>query len=279
MALTASQTRVLNLLRDPNSKAAGFSRLVDFLIVPIVVFALIAAFHIHFMLTGGDWDFWVDWKDRQFWVTVTPIVQMILIAAVQAIFWVNFRLPIGATIMGVCLLIGEWVNRYFGFYLWSHFPMSLVWPASVLASCIWIDMILALTGSYMMTAIFGCIGYGMLFPLQNWPILAAYRIPVEHQGELISVADFIGFSFSRTATPEYLRIIERGTLRTFGGESTIIAASFASFVCMIIYFVWWHIGVFISNLGYLNNTMKKHMGYERTDFVTKEEGLGTESVQ
>ena len=119
----------------------------------------------------------------------------------------------------------------------------------------------------------------MLFPLQNWPILAAYRIPVEHQGELISVADFIGFSFSRTATPEYLRIIERGTLRTFGGESTIIAASFASFVCMIIYFVWWHIGVFISNLGYLNNTMKKHMGYERTDFVTKEEGLGTESVQ
>jgi len=279
MALTPSQTRVLELLRDPTSKAAKFSRVLDFLILPIVVFALIAAFHIHFMLTGGDWDFWVDWKDRQFWVTVTPIVMMILIAAVQAIFWVNFRLPIGATVMTLLLVIGEWASRYFGFFLWSHFPISLVWPASVIASGIFLDMVLMLTGSYMMTAIFGAIGFALLFPLQNWPILAPYRLPMQHQGELLSVADYIGFVFSRTSTPEYLRIIERGTLRTFGGHSTVIASFFSGFACMLIYFVWWHIGVFISNLGWQNNTLKRYMGFDRTDYVQKDEGLGTESVQ
>ena len=278
MALTASQARVLDMLRDPTSKAAKFSRVLDWFILPIVIFALIAAFHIHFMLLGGDWDFWVDWKDRQYWVAVTPIMMMILVGAVQGIFWHHFRLPIGATVMCLLLVIGEWISRYFGFFLWSHFPMSLIWPASVIASGIVLDMVLTITGSYMMTALFGAMGFALIFPLQNWPILAAFRLPMEHQGELISVADYVGFVFSRTATPEYLRIIERGTLRTFGGESTIVAAFFSGFICMIVYFLSWHAGVLIANLGYINNTMKTYMGYHRLDNVKKEDGLGNDSV-
>jgi len=242
--------------------------------VPIVVFAVMAAFHIHFMLTGGDWDFWVDWKDRQYWVTVTPIAMMIIVAAIQAIFYAHFRLAIGATLCGVVLVLGEWLNRYFGFYLWSHFPMSLIWPAIVIPMCLYLDLVLHLTRSYMVTAIFGAVGFALLFPTGNWFILAQFRVPIEIQGELLSVADYIGFTFSRTATPEYLRIIERGTLRTFGGESTIIAAFASAFACMIIYFVWWHIGNFIAQLGWENNKLKHFMGFDKHDRVETSEGLG-----
>ncbi len=274
MALEQSQQRVLQELLKSDSEASKYSRKLDFLIVPIVVFAVMAAFHIHFMLTGGDWDFWVDWKDRQYWVTVTPIVMMIIVAAIQAIFYAHFRLAIGATLCGVVLVLGEWLNRYFGFYLWSHFPMSLVWPAIVIPMCLYLDLVLHLTRSYMITAALGAIGFALMFPTSNWFILAQFRLPIEIQGELLSVADYIGFSFSRTATPEYLRIIERGTLRTFGGESTIIAAFFSAFVCMIIYVMWWHIGSFIAQLGWQDSKIKRYMGFNKQDRVEPAEGLG-----
>ncbi|MBE9539295.1 MAG: methane monooxygenase/ammonia monooxygenase subunit A [Proteobacteria bacterium] len=274
MALEPSQERVLQELLKPNSQMSRFSRKLDYFIIAIVMFAVMGAFHIHFMLTGGDWDFWVDWKDRQFWVTVTPIVLMIVIAAFQAIFYQHFRLPIGATLCGILLILGEWLNRYFGFYLWSHFPMSLVWPALVIPMCLWLDLVLHLSRSFILTAIIGALGFALMFPASNWAILAAFRVPIEVQGTLLSMADYIGFTFSRTATPEYLRIIERGTLRTFGGESTIIAAFFSGFVCMIMYAIWWNIGNYIAQLGWTNNRLKSFMGFKKDDNVTVAEGLG-----
>lgn len=204
--LLPSQQATLKAVQEPGSEAAKFSRKLDFLILPIVVFAIMAAVHIHFMLTGGDWDFWVDWKDRQFWITVSPIVLMILLAPLQAIFWTHFRLPIGATVAGLLLILGEWINRYFGFFLWSHFPISLVWPATVLAGCMFLDLVLGLTRNYLMVTVFGALGYALLFPAANWYMLAPYRLPMELQGSLVSMADYIGFHFARTATPEYLRI-------------------------------------------------------------------------
>jgi methane/ammonia monooxygenase subunit A len=33
-------------------------------------------------LTGGDWDFWTDWKDRCLWVIVVSIVSITFPAAV-----------------------------------------------------------------------------------------------------------------------------------------------------------------------------------------------------
>ena len=274
MSLAPEQKRVLLELLKPGSEAARYSRKLDFLIVPIVVFAVMAAFHIHFMLTGGDWDFWVDWKDRQFWVTVTPIVMMIIVAAIQAIFYTHFRLPIGATLCGIVLVLGEWLNRYFGFYLWSHFPMSLVWPAMVIPMCMYLDLVLHLSRNWLITAFLGSLGFALLFPVSNWFILAPFRLPIEIQGQLLSVADYIGFTFSRTATPEYLRIIERGTLRTFGGESTVIAAFFSAFVCMIIYTMWWKIGNYIATLGWNDNGIKQFMGFKKNDKLEESEGLG-----
>lgn len=274
MTLMPSQQTVLDQLLDPKSDASKFSRKVDYLIIPIVVFAVLAAFHIHAMLLMGDWDFWVDWKDRQYWVAITPIMLMIIIAAIQGIFYHNFRLPIGATLCGVLLIIGEWANRWLGFHEWSHFPLAMVWPAAVIPSCILLDMILLLTGNWMITAIFGGLGFALLFPASNYYMLQAFNIPIKVQTDLLTVADYMGFTYTRTGTPEYLRLIERGTLRTFGGNSAPIAAFFAGFVCMIIYTIAWHAGNWISAMGWKDNVLKTYMGYRKVDRVRESDGLG-----
>jgi methane/ammonia monooxygenase subunit A len=56
------------------------------MILFVVFFIVLGGYHIHFMLTGGDWDFWTDWKDRRLWVVV-PIVAVTFPAAVQAFAW------------------------------------------------------------------------------------------------------------------------------------------------------------------------------------------------
>ncbi|MGL3104104.1 methane monooxygenase/ammonia monooxygenase subunit A [Bradyrhizobium sp. BR 1432] len=42
----------------------------DLLVAAILFLAVSGAFHLHYMLTAGDWDMWIDWKDRQWWVTL-----------------------------------------------------------------------------------------------------------------------------------------------------------------------------------------------------------------
>jgi methane/ammonia monooxygenase subunit A len=236
------------------------SRTIDLLIIPIVFFAVVAGFHIHFMLTVGDWDFWVDWKDRQFWVTATPVLAITFPAALQQLTWEKFRLPIGATLCAICLTFGVWMSRYFAFYLWSEFPMSLVWPATIIPCAIFLDMVLMLTTSWLLTSVIGGMGFALLFWPANWVMLAAYHPPVEIMGNLASVADYIGYTFTRTSTPEYLRFIERGTLRTFGGHSSAVSSFFAAFLCVMMYIVWWFFGKALSRVATLPNRMKKYMG-------------------
>ena len=96
--------------------AANLSARLDVIISIIIAFAITAAFHLHFMLLAGDWDFWVDWKDRQYWVTLMPIVAITFPAALQYVMWERFRLPIGATLSITLLMIGAWIARYFGFH-------------------------------------------------------------------------------------------------------------------------------------------------------------------
>lgn len=237
------------------------SRAFDLIIVAIVFLAVLAGFHLHAMLTIGDWDFWVDWKDREFWVTVTPVLLITFPAAIMYIFWEKFRLPIGATVCALALILGEWATRWFGFHTWSYFPISLVWPATIIPGAILLDMVLMLTGSGLLTAIIGGWAFGLIFPLGNWTMLAAYHLPVEvMHSEVASVADLIGYSFTRTATPEYIRMIERGTLRTFGGHSTVVAAFFSGFLCILMYLLWWYIGMGLTKVVTVPNRVRKAMG-------------------
>jgi methane/ammonia monooxygenase subunit A len=64
-------------------------------------------------------------------------------------------------------------------------------------------------------------------------------------GQLMSLADYMGFTFVRTGTPEYIRIIEVGSLRTFGGHTVWISAFFSAFISMLMFTIWWQIGHFV----------------------------------
>lgn len=107
-----------------------WSRTFDLLIIVIAAFLIWAVSHINFLLFAGDWDFFIDWKDRQYWVLIMPITTIITAAAFQSIFWNLFRLPIGATASMVLLLVSVWIVRYHAWYGWADFPLSLVVPAS-----------------------------------------------------------------------------------------------------------------------------------------------------
>lgn len=236
---------------NSHAEAVKVSRTVDYLLLFTVFFVVLGGYHVHAMLTMGDWDFWADWKDRRLWVTVTPIVLITFPAAVQAWAWENFRIAWGATICVLGLLFGEWVNRYVNFWGWTYFPMNFVFPASEVSMAICLDAALTLTGSYIATAVFGATFWGLLFYPTNWPMIAALHLPVEYNGVLMSIADLQGYHYVRTGTPEYIRMVEKGTLRTFGKDVAPVSAFFSAFVCILIYFWWNFMGRWFSTLKFI----------------------------
>jgi len=214
----------------------------DLIVIPIVVLVIIGANHIHAMLTMGDWDFWIDWKDRRWWVTVTPIALIFFPAALHFILWSNFRLPFGATLATAGLLIGEWVNRIANFVGWAYFPLNMVVPAEIIPMALCLDAILLISRSLTMTGILGSMLWGVIFYPANWVLIAPFHVPIEYNGSMMSLADLIGYNYVRTGTPEYIRIIEEGTLRTFGEDVTPVSAFFAGFISVFAYFLWIGIG-------------------------------------
>ena len=74
-------------------EAIHMSRSIDLIYFPILCILLVGTYHMHFMLLAGDWDFWMDWKDRQWWPVVTPIVGITYCSAIMYYLWVNYRQP------------------------------------------------------------------------------------------------------------------------------------------------------------------------------------------
>ena len=237
--------------RPYTGEKARIARAYDYLVLVLALFLFIGSFHLHFALTVGDWDFWVDWKDRQWWPAVTPIIGITFPAAVQAVLWTNFRLPLGATLCVACLSIGTWIARIFAYHMWNYFPINMVLPSTMLPSALVLDAVLMLSNSLTVTAIFGGSAFALLFYPSNWPIFGMFHVPVEAGNSQLTVADMFGFQYIRAGMPEYLRIIERGTLRTYGQVAAPLSAFFSALLCTLMYTLWWYIGKWFATTRYL----------------------------
>jgi len=169
----------------------------------LALFLFIGSFHLHFALTVGDWDFWVDWKDRQWWPLVTPLMGITFPAAVQSVMWTKFRLPMGATLCVAALLIGTWITRIFAYHYWNYFPINMVLPATMLPGALVLDAILMLSNSLTVTAVLGGASFALLFYPSNWPLFGMFHVPVEYGNGQLTVADLFGFEYIRTGMPEY----------------------------------------------------------------------------
>jgi methane/ammonia monooxygenase subunit A len=112
----------------------------------------------------------------------------------------------------VCLLVGEWLTRFWGFYWWSHYPINFVFPSTMIPGALIMDTVLLLTRNWMITALVGGGAFGLLFYPGNWPIFGPTHLPLVAEGVLLSLADYTGFLYVRTGTPEYVRLIEQGSL-------------------------------------------------------------------
>src|SRR5438132_301062 len=74
-------------------------------------FVVGAAADITKLLFAGDWDFWTDWKDRQWWPIISPFAFIIIPSALQYIQWLAWRFPTGATYTAVAMFLCSWVGR------------------------------------------------------------------------------------------------------------------------------------------------------------------------
>lgn len=248
---------------DPVLEIAGFgpaaarvSRMFDILVVVAVVLLFTGAIHLHTMLVAGDWDMFTDWKDRQYWPLVLPVVLIMFPAALQAVFWSYFRLPIGATVAATCLMLAVAITRPMQFVVWTDYPLNMVLPAQMIAGAIVMDVFLLIFRNGLFTAIFGGFAFAFLYYPSNYTILAPFYVPTSQGGMMASMADLIGYVYPRSATPEYIRIIERGTLRTFGDSASWVSALFSGFICIFMHFAWWKLGMAMSSVKFLPNNNK-----------------------
>src|SRR5438128_1048243 len=147
MARTAQEAAQLGALLNKKYRYFDYKWDLVFWVTALPVVA--AAADITKLLFAGDWDFWTDWKDRQWWMTITPFAMIIIPSALQYIQWLAWK-----------------------------FPTACTYPA-----------------------------------------------------------DVQGVSYLRSATPEYLRMIEHGTLRSFLEETTLVALVFGATLCTFGYWV------------------------------------------
>src|SRR5438477_10375441 len=109
----AEKQRRLQLRELLNAKYVFIDRTWDIVFWVTAIFVVGAAADITKLLFAGDWDFWTDWKDRQWWPIISPFAFIIIPSALQYIQWLAWRMPTGATYTAVCMYLCSWVGRAF----------------------------------------------------------------------------------------------------------------------------------------------------------------------
>ena len=142
----------------------------------------------------------------------------------------------------LALLAAQWISRATNFEGWAHLPLNYTWPETMVLLALLMDAALALSRSLLITSIVGGALWGGLFYAAQWPALAPFLQPVILHGQVLTVADVISFETGRSQGPEYLRMIERGSLRALVDDITIIVSFFAGTVSIAVYWIGVAIG-------------------------------------
>jgi methane/ammonia monooxygenase subunit A len=251
------QRRLEGLRQLVNKKYRYIDRKWDLVFWVTAAFVVGAAADITKLLFAGDWDFWTDWKDRVWWPILTPFALIIIGSALQYIQWLAWRFPTGMTYTAVCLWAAATVGRWLQWGAFVYYPLNFVWPTTMVAAAIFADWVLMKTKSFILTSLIGSIVFSFAWWISNYVPLAAYLQPAEWMDRVLTVADVQGINYIRSQTPEYLRIVEFGTLRTFLGETQYVSLIFGATVAVAGYWVGqaigrglaiWPIGKFIKKL-------------------------------
>jgi methane monooxygenase/ammonia monooxygenase subunit A len=210
-------------------------------------------------LLAGDWNFWTDWKDNVYWPLRTAVSTIWVLAAFQYIVWKVWRIPV-ATLVAVAFTVVWLVTQPLGFQGLTAYPWNFTWSATVIPLAILLDVVLMLArGSFIVTTVIGGFSYGALFYLAQYYMIAPFLQPVVKEGSFLTLANLQGFTYHRSATPEYLREVSVGGLHTFAGQVAIISWLFIGSVCMVAY----AIGVGIGHLVGIW-TIDRFVGGKRT---------------
>src|SRR5205807_8009309 len=140
-------------------------------------FVVGAAADITKLLFAGDWDFWTDWKDRQWWPIVSPFAFIIIPSALQYIQWLAWRFPTGATYTAVAMFLCSWVGRVFQWQGFVSYPLAFVWPATIIPVGISRDWALQKPRCFLLTPFL--VGRPSAFVF--WPSSSVTLPPYLHQ--------------------------------------------------------------------------------------------------
>lgn len=229
-----------------NKKYKYINRTWDAVFWITAIFVVAAAADITKLLFAGDWDMWADWKDRQWWMTVTPFATIIIPSALQYIQWRAWRFPTGATYTACCLFLASWLGRWLQWDVFVGYPLNFVWPLTVMPAAILMDWTLLKTRSFVLTSLFGSLAWTFALWIANYAMMMPLLQPVEFMQHIVTVADVQGIGYLRAQTPEYLRIIENGSLRTFLEETTFVSIVFGATVAIGGYWIGQFIGRILS---------------------------------
>ena len=241
-----SEDRIVKSAVNTREEQLEAYRNIDMVSIPIILLLFGGITVFLSGVTVGDWDYWMDWRDRRWWPLVIPALYIIFPTVIGTFTWNKLRLPIGGTAAMLSFVIGMWLSRIFNFYSFAGFPLNFVAPSTLIMLGVILDATLVWTKSFYITGFIGAFLFGLLPYAANWPVFALWHVPVDYNGTLVTVADLSGYQYIRTAIPEYVRIIEETTLRTFGEAVTPLTAFFAGFVCLINYYLWVLIGTYLS---------------------------------
>jgi len=184
------------------------------------IFIVAGAADITRLLFAGDWDFWTDWKDFQFWPVISPFAFIIIPSTLQHIQWLAWRFPTGFTYTACCLFLASWIGRVASWEYFLWYPLNFVWPATIVPAGIICDWIMLKTKSFLLTSFLGAGAFTFIWYISNYVTVAPFLQPTDLMGYTVTIADVQGFEYLRTQTPIYIRndFIENGSLRTFLGE-------------------------------------------------------------